>query len=483
MKTSKIAIGGIALLLLATSAAAVDTTPVFAGEGTTQEPFLIGTPAEFALARDRIAAAESYKQNGKTLKYSAAAYRLTDFLDFGGEVTGTPFGTSANPFTGDFDGDGYTMEYYSVVSSDASVGVFGTLLGGCVHDLTLSNVAATLEVPASATGKYAVGLLCGRVENATSKTTVSVERCTVEGTVTASSEVSGTEIDVGGMIGRLHSAGLSKKAVVCDGAADITVSATGGEKVTVVAGGVVGYAGNPDVLLKNLIASGSVNAVAKSRYKAFTGGIAGKVEALVDESPWLASEAGIVSCFSDCAVTSSAGHGLKDVTEYEETMYNRGLICGFVQGRDEAPPVSVYTTRTDISTFNDSHSDGKTVSALNDTLWHDRLGFDTVSLWQSRPEKTPVLPRRAGLAGHRLSDGKSVMITTHAGETTLAGTLVAVTYDADGRLNGVQTRRAVLLGGYYSDTESFTFDTDADVHVFFLPDDTFSPICRALTVK
>ncbi len=94
---------------------------------------------------------------------------LANDIDLAGEEW-TPIGTSNNPFSGIFDGNGKTVSNLKISGNNSSVGLFGKTTNGEVKNLTVENAAVSgyLEVGAVAgnpyTSKYTNVKLTGLVK-------------------------------------------------------------------------------------------------------------------------------------------------------------------------------------------------------------------------------------------------------------------------------------------------------------------------------
>ena len=137
------------------------------GSGTEGDPYLVGTPAEFAALSWHVGYLDTY-------------LRLTADLDCGA-MTLHPVGV-LGPFTGDFDGDGHVIRNASITEPGSDyVGVFSVVdAGGVIHDLGIEDNAIV--------GRSYVGGLAGRNGG-------TVQHCYATG------DVSGTYWGVGGLVG------------------------------------------------------------------------------------------------------------------------------------------------------------------------------------------------------------------------------------------------------------------------------------------
>ncbi|MDR0894895.1 MAG: fimbrillin family protein [Prevotellaceae bacterium] len=106
-----------------------------------------------------------------TVGTNSEIYSISDLLNINNNLAGTytlmndiyvygynwdPIGSSTQPFTGIFDGNGYTISDYTLVQSTESVGLFATLGGsGQIKNLTVENV----QTSTSGTNKYVGGIV------------------------------------------------------------------------------------------------------------------------------------------------------------------------------------------------------------------------------------------------------------------------------------------------------------------------------------
>ncbi len=221
------------------------------GDGSSGNPYQIATPTQLDSVRN----------------YLSDHFILTVDIDLNVAPynTGTgwePIGDNINPFTGGFDGDGYTISNLSIDNSSQSYqGLFGVVSGGnTFQDLTLTAVDVTgssniggligqskgadinnIHVSGSLSGLYRLGLLIGEVDN--SSTTV--DSSSSEGNIQSDGG------QVGGLIGRLDNGNT-----VSYGHSYITITDAGNSSF---AGGLVGYTGTGSTIAYSY-AGGSVEA-------------------------------------------------------------------------------------------------------------------------------------------------------------------------------------------------------------------------------
>lgn len=128
------------------------------GSGTYADPYLIETPAQLAHLAGLLNAYGS-----ATSPFASAYYRLEANLDLKGREW-TPIGAGDYPFSGYFDGNGHTIRNVTVTTAlksgeRAVAGLFGSICGGTVRNLSVSNVTITItSMSSSCTGLFAGGL-------------------------------------------------------------------------------------------------------------------------------------------------------------------------------------------------------------------------------------------------------------------------------------------------------------------------------------
>ena len=139
-------------------------------------------------------------------------YILMNDIDVSGSVSFMPIGTNSDPFTGKFDGNGYTISNITFIEPTTDyVGLFGFTDGASISNLSLKNI--DLE------GQDWVGGLIGYTNN------TSVSQCSVENL--DAYQISGRE-HTGGFVGHVKDSEISESY------------ATSNVYGTIYAGGFVG---------------------------------------------------------------------------------------------------------------------------------------------------------------------------------------------------------------------------------------------------
>jgi hypothetical protein len=155
-------------------------------------PYLISSPEQLA------GLAKIVKGDGKTAHdFTGETISLSANVDLG-SYSWTPIGTNSCPFKGTFDGQSNTISRLYVSSSSDYSGLFGYSLDAQLHHVVI-------DAP-SVTGTNYVGALVGLFSLSSSSASLGYEpyiyNCSVTG-----GNVSGSETNIGGLIGRVEGPG------------------------------------------------------------------------------------------------------------------------------------------------------------------------------------------------------------------------------------------------------------------------------------
>ena len=204
-------------------------------------------------------------------------------------ATWTPLGSSSNPYTGIFDGNGHVIKNYKITSYTASATYLGLFASnkGTIQDLGVEGFTITFSTAQTST-PYAGGLVSnnsGRIQN-----------CYAIGTIT---------LKVGGSAGGLAG---SNKGVINNSYAKVNITVTSSTSDTGgFAGGLVGTnRGN----INNCYATGDVSVTAKER-NAISGGLVG------DNT----------GCIANCFATGNVSAKTTSSTESYYLAYAGGLVA------------------------------------------------------------------------------------------------------------------------------------------------------------
>ena len=177
------------------------TVPSFLGAGTVGDPYRVTSWSQLNSMRDNLSAHYKLMNN---LDASSSGYSTYAASSSNSSSGWMPIGNSATPFTGSFDGNGFSISGLNInrTSSD-DVGLFG--------QLGAASLVKNLKVQsASVAGGNKVGILAGstlgtirdcsfngsvtgtsKIGGIAGESSSTIERCMVSGTVTASSSYAG----------------------------------------------------------------------------------------------------------------------------------------------------------------------------------------------------------------------------------------------------------------------------------------------------
>lgn len=185
-------------LLLLPTAAWGQAPALGGGDGSADSPFIIST-------YEHLKDFSTYVNDGTiTTEY----VQLADNLDCSGKTGFEPIGNGSNPFKGTFDGNGKTIKnlQYSTTSTTTPVGLFGTINGGTVKNLTLSNC--------SFSGGSGTGAIVGNFGNGTlSNNFYDADVTVTNGTTTKSGQTQRGIGDGDDVIGQVELAGTKTVTV------------------------------------------------------------------------------------------------------------------------------------------------------------------------------------------------------------------------------------------------------------------------------
>lgn len=271
-------------------------------------------------------------------------YELGSTIDCTG-VTFTPIGTSGTPFTGTFDGKGFSITHFEIITggSLSGVGVFG-YSSGTIKNLTI--VDATINTPNS----FSVGLAVG--QNLSGGT---VDNVHTSGSVTGHD-------GIGGVIGNSFGTVTNSSAAVdvtanfygggfVGGQDDGTISdshATGTVTDTGIgdSGGFVGYSNGT---ISSSYASGNVTGTGTSE---FMGGFAGTTTGTVTNSYASGNVSAPVTTVGGFAGSILNGSQVSDCHAQGDVESTSEYIGGFVGIAGDSTILRSYATGNVSSTGN-----------------------------------------------------------------------------------------------------------------------------------
>lgn len=383
-----------------------------AGTGGPEDPFQVVSGQDLA----ELAVLVNSGGYVGSVKASEAWLVLTNDITVdgcGGPGGWIPVGDSASPFTGVFDGGGFSVSGLYIDSGDGPQGLFGVVGSG--------GVVKNVKIDGNVTGQDAVGGVAGRVAEGGS-----VINCGFSGSVTGNLYVGGVAGYVEGWLTECRSYGfvaggwhVGGVAGAADGKLDSCFSmseVTGGAEGQYT-GGVAGYVGTGGSLL-NCYARGTVTGGVNA-----TGGVAGYVRGTLTNcyatgAVWGENNTGGVAGYLyggqalGCAALNMSVAGTAGVGRVAGVIANNGGTegsVGFTGTTDQNGQRFITDTSADIN--------GRDVAkqSLNAAVFYtETLGFDE-NAWFAENDKLPVLRSDDG----GLVDGQTNEMPSHLTVTVL----------------------------------------------------------------
>ncbi len=233
--------------------------------------YMVSTPGQLAYVATLI--------NNDTNTYSGITIELGSDINLSGHLW-VPMGSSAYPFTGNFNGNGHSISGLLINDTMTYAGLFGMTNGNNseIKDVSITNV----ELSATSTDKCVAGALAGYAGGCT------VSGCSSTGTITAH----GTNMSVaGGLLGDIEAESV---VTGCSSTADVNGNVRAASNAYLYFGGLVGTAN--DATIKSSYASGNVT-VNSSTCSPCAGGLIGDlVSSNISKSYAKGSVTGYFAC-------------------------------------------------------------------------------------------------------------------------------------------------------------------------------------------
>lgn len=215
---------------------------------------------------------------------TAASAVLTADIDLSGE-TWTPIGSESTPYTGTFDGQGYTISGMTIENAESYSGLFGNVtgtvknftvtgsititgdetvakVGGAVGSLgtasaggTVSGVISGVDITVSAGNDHIGGVVGSMPENSSP----TVENCIYTGKITVTVAAG----SVAGIVGYIRTGTIQN----CANQGSISVSGSGDGSV----GGILGYCNNKSIKITACYNTGIISASGTANVGAIVG--------------------------------------------------------------------------------------------------------------------------------------------------------------------------------------------------------------------
>ena len=219
-----------------------------------------------------------------TEQNTSASAVLTADIELSGE-TWTPIGSESTPYTGTFDGQGYTISGMTIENAESYSGLFGNVTG-TVRDFTVTGSITitgdeTVSRVGGAVGSLGTASVGGTVSGVTSKVniTVSAGNDHIGGVVGSMPENSSPTVEscvytgdinitvaagsVAGVVGYIRTGTIQN----CANQGGISINTGGNGSV----GGILGYCNNGKIYIRNCYNSGSIAAEGTANVGAIVG--------------------------------------------------------------------------------------------------------------------------------------------------------------------------------------------------------------------
>ena len=325
---------------------------------------------------------------------------LMNDIDTASVTNWIPIGSDTAPFTGTFNGNGYSVKNLTVniksedsdTSNGYSVGLFGTVEDAVIANVDMENVNISINYP------YEIGYPVGAVAGESSNS--KILNCSSNGNIEA---VLGGGFDMGGIVGKLYGKGGS---LVENCSSSANLKATGKDEgifdfpmgYSTIVGGIVGSASYNNTVSKCFF-EGTINIV--PLHSARAGGILGVASS--NSSVINCGNIGVIEvngfgyAGGICSISNSVinSYSTGSVTVTDETYTKIGGIAARAELENGDSISNCYYTdsiTTAISNIDDSELESvKSLTnedALNKASYK---GFDFENVWDIVPGKTPVL--------------------------------------------------------------------------------------------
>ena len=283
-----------------------------------------------------------------TAQNAAACAVLTTNIDLTGEAW-TPIGSESNPYTGTFDGAGFTISGMTLENAESYSGLFGNVtgtvrdftvtgsititgdetvsrVGGAVGSLgiktaggTVSGVTSDVDITVSAGNDHIGGVVGSMPENSSP----TVESCVYTGNITVTVKAG----SVAGVVGYIRTGTIQN----CANQGGINTGGNGS------VGGILGYCNNGEIYIRNCYNSGSIAAEGTANVGAIVGQN-NKTQATVSNCYYLTGSADKGQGQLD---TDAVGTVVKD-----DNAFTSGEVACLLQG-DQTVQVWGQTLGTD----------------------------------------------------------------------------------------------------------------------------------------
>ena len=194
-------------------------------------------------------------------------YVLVCNIDLGG-AEWTPIGTNGDPFTGEFDGNGYTVSNFKITTGRAYVGLFG-YNEGVIKNLGVENFTVNVRYG----GNVYAGGLVGYNDGGSITNSYATGNVSATSTATSTSYYSAY---AGGLVGYNYRGSITNSYATGNVSATFNRTSTSSSTFTDIYAYAGGLVGSNSGSILNSYATGTVSATSTStRYTAYAGGLVG----------------------------------------------------------------------------------------------------------------------------------------------------------------------------------------------------------------
>ena len=383
-----------------------------------------------------------------TEQNTSASAVLTANIELSGE-TWTPIGSESTPYTGTFDGQGYTISGMTIENAESYSGLFGNVtgtvknftvtgsititgdetvakVGGAVGSLgtasaggTVSGVISGVDITVSAGNDHIGGVVGSMPENSSP----TVENCIYTGEITVTVAAG----SVAGIVGYIRTGTIQNCAN--QGSISVDVGGTGS------VGGILGYCNNGRIYIRNCYNTGAISADGTDNVGAIVGQNKG-TQATVSNCYYLTGSA---NQGQGQLTTDAAGTVVKTADEFAS-----GEVTYLLNG----------STSEDLTWYQNLGDDGDRYPVLDTT--HGTVYCIDEDTYSNNPDATTE-PTDISSATVTLSQNsftytgteQKPTVTVVLGDKTLtADTHYTVTYSGDGINAGTYTVTVTGAGSY-----------------------------------
>jgi len=344
------------------------------GNGTKESPYIIST------AEQLLGVANIVKNSTQALYF-----KLASDIDLEG-VEWTPIGTQNSPFSGAFDGDGYTVSNLKITTPQEYSGFFGIVKEADISRLSIENMTIDFEY-SSISHIYAGLLFASALKTNGNKelTNIFSENC-VSGSIDITSKSSA--VTAGGIAGKMET--KTGNYVIRNSISLVDINVVS-ESNDVYAGGIIGrmrdYVSSYEMSVEKSYYYGSCTAKADND-TVYAGGIAGYIWSNGPYGGWYSdgdatllssndTEYSIKNCFASGSVYASGSASDTNIGRIHGTENDSATIknCAYVATQT----ISALAGGKPYTSYTGTPSK---ITTLSSTYLSNTLGFNLINIWE-----------------------------------------------------------------------------------------------------